>query len=52
MEIEEARDRVNDMINRWDSTPEWHDPEFTDGLIKIDTGDLLAIKIVTSTYPS
>jgi hypothetical protein len=46
MKIEEAQRRVYSLVHRWNSTPEWHSPEFLEGQIHITTGDLLALKIV------
>ena len=49
MTRKEATQRVKSMVERWDNTPCWHNPEFTNGRIHIDTGDLLAIKLVFSS---
>lgn len=46
MNYDEATQRVDAMINRWEETLEWHDPEFLEGEIHITTGDLLALKVV------
>jgi hypothetical protein len=34
---------LNALAERWDETPEWHNPPFHDGEIHITTGDLHAI---------
>ena len=41
-ELEEAVGRISYLAKRWDNTPEWHDPPFLVGTIKIKitTGDL------------
>lgn len=31
---------TNPLVDRWNSTKVWHNPEFRDGIIKITTGDL------------
>jgi len=46
MKLDVAKIRVEDLVDRWDKTEVWHEPEFLNGTIKITTADLLAIKLV------
>jgi hypothetical protein len=38
--------RLQGLADRWNETPEWHNPPFLDGRIHITTGDLRDIATV------
>lgn len=49
-ELAAAVERLRGLAERWEETPEWHDPPFLEGQIQITTGELRDIAILLRRF--